>query len=119
MSVSRRAHVAIVGGGILGCAAAWHLARAGARDVLVLERDDLNGATTSQAAGLVGQLRTSSLKSAIVGQTLEDIACLEADGLVSGFRRTGSLRLALTRDREDNGQGGNRVETGVCRTRSG
>jgi len=101
VSVPRRAHVAIVGGGILGCAAAWHLARAGARDVLVLERDDLNAATTSQAAGLVGQLRTSALKSAIVGQTLADIASLEADGLVSGFRRTGSLRLALTRERED------------------
>jgi len=100
VSVSRRAHVAIVGGGILGCAAAWHLARAGARDVVVLERDDLNAATTSQAAGLVGQLRTSALKSAIVGQTLADIARLEADGLISGFRRTGSLRLALTRERE-------------------
>ena len=101
MSPPRRARVAVVGGGILGCATAWHLARAGARDVVVLERDDLNAATTSQAAGLVGQLRTSAVKSAIVGQTLSDIASLEADGLVSGFRRTGSLRLALTRERGD------------------
>jgi sarcosine dehydrogenase len=101
VSPPRRARVAVVGGGILGCATAWHLARAGARDVVVLERDDLNAATTSQAAGLVGQLRTSAVKSAIVGQTLSDIASLEADGLVSGFRRTGSLRLALTRERGD------------------
>jgi sarcosine dehydrogenase len=97
----RRARVAIVGGGILGCAAAWHLARAGTRDVVVLERDDLNAATTSQAAGLIGQLRTSAVKSAIVGQTLLDIAGFEAEGLVSGFTRTGSLRLALTPERED------------------
>jgi len=101
VSLPRRARVAIVGGGILGCASAWHLACAGARDVIVLERDDLNAATTSQAAGLVGQLRTSAVKSAIVGQTLTDIACLEAEGLVSGFRRTGSLRLALTPEREE------------------
>ncbi len=95
MSGEHRARVAIVGGGILGCAAAYHLARAGVSDVLVLERDELNAATTSQAAGLIGQLRTSAVKSAIVGQTLADIAALEAEGLVSGFKRTGSLRLAL------------------------
>jgi glycine/D-amino acid oxidase-like deaminating enzyme len=85
--VSRQhtARVAIVGGGILGCAAAYHLARAGVGDVLVLERDELNAATTSQAAGLIGQLRTSAVTSAIVGQTLADIATLEADGLVSGL----------------------------------
>jgi 4-methylaminobutanoate oxidase (formaldehyde-forming) len=92
--------VAIVGGGILGCAAAYHLARAGVRDVLVLERDELNAATTSQAAGLVGQLRASAVKSALVGRTLADIAGFEADGLPSGFRRTGSLRVALTAARE-------------------
>ena len=100
-ALPRRARVAIVGGGILGCAAAWHLARAGTRDVVVLERDDLNAATTSQAAGLIGQLRTSEVKSSIVGQTLADIAGFEAEGLVSGFTRTGSLRLALTPERED------------------
>lgn len=100
MSRQHTARVAIVGGGILGCAAAYHLARAGVSDVLVLERDELNAATTSQAAGLIGQLRTSAVKSAIVGQTLADIATLEADGLVSGFKRTGSLRLALTPARE-------------------
>jgi 4-methylaminobutanoate oxidase (formaldehyde-forming) len=92
--------VVIVGGGIFGCAAAYHLAGAGVSDVLVLERDELNAATTSQAAGLIGQLRTSAVKSAIVGQTLADIAAFEAEGLVSGFRRTGSLRLALTDARE-------------------
>jgi sarcosine dehydrogenase len=100
VSVPPRARVAIVGGGILGCASAWHLARAGVRDVVVLERDELNAATTSQAAGLIGQLRTSAVKSAIVGQTLADIARLEADGLATGFHRTGSLRLALTPERD-------------------
>lgn len=100
MSRPRHARVAIVGGGIFGCAAAYHLARGGVRDVVVLERDDLNAATTSQAAGLIGQLRTSAVKSAIVGQTLADIARFESEGLPSGFKRTGSLRLALTPARE-------------------
>lgn len=92
--------MAVGGGGIFGCAAAWQVARAGVRDVLVLERDELNAGTTSQAAGLIGQLRTSALKSALVGQTLADIVTLEADGLATGFRRTGSLRLALTPERD-------------------
>ena len=96
----RRARVIVVGGGILGCASAWHLARAGVSDIVVLERDELNAATTSQAAGLIGQLRTSAVKSAIVAQTLADIATLETDGHVTGFRRTGSLRLALTPARD-------------------
>ena len=85
---------------MLGCASAWHLARAGVRDVVVLERGALNAATTSQAAGLIGQLRTSAVKTAIVRQTLADVATLDAEGRPTGFRRTGSLRLALSADRE-------------------
>lgn len=95
-----RAQVAIVGGGILGCASAWHLARAGVRDVVVLERGELNAATTSQAAGLIGQLRPSAVKTAIVRQTLMDIAAFSSEGLPTGFHKTGSLRLALTGQRE-------------------
>lgn len=100
MTPPRHARVVIVGGGIFGCACAWHLARAGVDDVLVLERDELNAATTSQAAGLIGQLRTSAVTSALVGQTLDDIATLAAAGHETGFRRTGSLRLALTAERD-------------------
>src|SRR5581483_5205643 len=98
--LSVRAQVAIVGGGILGCASAWHLARAGVRDVVVLERGELNAATTSQAAGLIGQLRPSAVKTAIVRQTLMDIAAFSSEGLPTGFHKTGSLRLALTGQRE-------------------
>jgi len=56
----------------------------GVGDVLVLERDELNAATTSQAAGLIGQLR--NLRAEVRHRrplTLADIAALEAEGLVS------------------------------------
>src|SRR5213592_1461047 len=55
------ARVVIIGGGIWGCSIAYHLARAGVSDVLVLERRELASGNTSQAAGLVGQLRASEL----------------------------------------------------------
>src|SRR5438034_8447182 len=59
--MSETARVVVVGGGIWGCSIAYHLARAGVSDVLVLERRELASGNTSQAAGLVGQLRASEL----------------------------------------------------------
>src|SRR5438034_8968670 len=59
--MSETARVVVVGGGIWGCSIAYHLARAGVSDVLVLERGELASGNTSQAAGLVGQLRASEL----------------------------------------------------------
>ena len=51
------ARVVIVGGGIVGCSVAYHLAKLGWRDVVLLERKRLTCGTTWHAAGLVGQLR--------------------------------------------------------------
>jgi glycine/D-amino acid oxidase-like deaminating enzyme len=47
----KTADVVIIGGGVVGCSIAYHLARRGARDVLVLERDAVGAGTTSKAAG--------------------------------------------------------------------
>src|SRR5712691_9288671 len=58
-AMTETARVVIIGGGIWGCSIAYHLARAGVSDVLVLERGELASGNTSQAAGLVGQLRAS------------------------------------------------------------
>ncbi len=95
-----KTRVAIVGAGIVGCAAAYHLARGGWRDVTVIDRGEIAAATTSQAAGLIGQLRASGVKTALIRQTLSDIAALCAEALAPAFHRIGSLRLALTRERE-------------------
>lgn len=91
----------IVGGGILGCSVAWHLARAGARDVTLVERGELGAATTSCSAGLLGQLRTSAEQVELVQRTFRAIRALqgELDDPV-GFRDVGSLRIAATPDRE-------------------
>ena len=49
----------IIGGGIIGCSVAYHLARAGESDVVVLEKASITEGATWHAAGLVGQLRSS------------------------------------------------------------
>jgi len=54
------ARAIIIGGGIIGCSTAYHLARLGWKDVLLIERGKLTSGSTWHAAGLVGQLRTSA-----------------------------------------------------------
>ena len=54
------AQAVIVGGGIIGTSVAYHLTQLGWRDVVLLEQGSLSGGTTWHAAGLVGQLRSSS-----------------------------------------------------------
>ena len=55
-----QARIVIVGGGAVGCSIAYHLAKLGANDVLLLERSTLTSGCTWHAAGLVGQLRGKS-----------------------------------------------------------
>ncbi|MEO1283769.1 MAG: FAD-dependent oxidoreductase, partial [Pseudomonadota bacterium] len=55
----QNARVVIVGGGVIGCSVAYHLAKQGWTDVVLLERKQLTSGTTWHAAGLIGQLRAS------------------------------------------------------------
>lgn len=94
------AAVAIVGGGILGLSIAWHLARKGQRDVVVLERNDLASGATSRSAGLVSRGRLHAPTLALVRRTREAMVELEsALGEPVGFRRVGSVRLAASEER--------------------
>ena len=54
------AKVVVIGGGIAGCSVAYHLAKFGWKDTVLLERDQLTSGTTWHAAGLVGQLGASA-----------------------------------------------------------
>lgn len=95
--VPHGAAVVVIGGGILGCSIAWHLARSGCNDVVVLERNRLATGATARAAGFVTRGRLHAPTLAIVRRTREAIAELEdALGEDAGFRRSGSLRLAAT-----------------------
>ena len=52
--------VIVIGGGVVGCSVAYHLAKYGWKNTVLLERDQLTSGTTWHAAGLVGQLGASS-----------------------------------------------------------
>ena len=54
------AKVVVIGGGVVGCSVAYHLAKFGWKDVVLLERDKLTSGTTWHAAGLVSQIGPSA-----------------------------------------------------------
>ncbi|MCV6591600.1 MAG: FAD-dependent oxidoreductase [Silicimonas sp.] len=90
----------IIGGGIIGCSIAYHLARNGAKEVVLLERAGLTEGATWHAAGLVGQLRSSRNTTRMLKKSVEMYDRLQnEEGLQFDWRKTGSLRLAATRDR--------------------
>ena len=96
----RRASVVVIGGGVIGCSVAYHLARDGVSDVTLLERRQLTSGTTWHAAGLVGQLRTSINMTELARYTSELYLRLEEEtGQATGYRRCGSLSLATNEER--------------------
>jgi glycine/D-amino acid oxidase-like deaminating enzyme len=99
--MNRQASVVIVGGGIWGLSTAYHLARAGGTDVQVMERNGtLFDETTSQAAGLVGQIRATPLMRRAIRHAIDLFLDFEREtGYDPGFRQAGSLLLALTPER--------------------
>src|SRR5581483_1122780 len=95
-----RARAVIIGGGVIGCSVAYHLAKLGWRDVVLLERKQLTCGTTWHAAGLIGQLRATANMTKLAHYGAGLYAGLEAEtGVATGFRRVGSISLALTRER--------------------
>ncbi len=94
------AQVIIVGGGILGCSIAYHLALLGIKDILVLEQNKLTSGTTWHAAGLVGQLRATQNLTRLAKYTTELFQELESlTGQATGFKTTGSISIALHKER--------------------
>jgi sarcosine dehydrogenase len=94
------ARAVIVGGGIIGLSTAYHLAREGWSEIVVLEANKLTSGSTWHAAGLVGQLRNSANITRLLGHSVELYKRLEEEtGQATGWRQTGGLRLACTQDR--------------------
>jgi len=102
MTLPTHARVVIIGGGISGCSVAYHLAKAGWRDIVLLERKQLTCGTTWHAAGLIGQLRGSLNMTRLAKYSADLYVKLEAEtGISTGMRQTGSISVALTRHRRE------------------
>ena len=96
----RHARIVIIGGGAIGTAVAYHLARAGAKDVLLLEKSQLTHGSTWHAAGLVGQLRGKRNLTRLMQNSVAVFDRLESESGVSiDWKKVGSLRLASSADR--------------------
>ncbi|MEL6374632.1 MAG: FAD-dependent oxidoreductase [Pseudomonadota bacterium] len=94
------ARAVIIGGGVIGCSVAYHLAKMGWRDVVLLERDRLTSGTTWHAAGLIAQLR-ATLNMTLLAKYSTDLyhALEEETGLATGYVQHGSVAVALTQAR--------------------
>ncbi|MEI8718775.1 MULTISPECIES: FAD-dependent oxidoreductase [unclassified Mesorhizobium] len=101
-SLPSKARAVIIGGGVSGCSVAYHLAKLGWTDVILLERKKLTCGTTWHAAGLVSEPPTGSrVMTNLYKYSMQLYSSLEAEtGIATGLRRTGSLSIALTEERK-------------------
>ncbi|MGB5558136.1 MAG: FAD-dependent oxidoreductase, partial [Paracoccaceae bacterium] len=100
MSLPTKAQIVVIGGGIIGCSTAYHLARDHKADVVLLEQGKLTSGSTWHAAGLVGQLRSSASITKVLKYSVDLYKRLDAEtGLETGWKMTGCLRLATNEDR--------------------
>ncbi|MEP3785205.1 FAD-dependent oxidoreductase [Ascidiaceihabitans sp.] len=97
-----KARVVIVGGGVIGCSVAYHLTKLGWNDVVLLERKQLTSGTTWHAAGLIAQLRATANMTKLAKYSQELYGTLEEEtGVATGFKRVGSITVALTDERRE------------------
>ena len=97
-----KARAVIIGGGVSGCSVAYHLAKLGWTDVVLLERKQLTCGTTWHAAGLIGQLRGSQNMTRLAKYSADLYVKLEEEtGVATGMRQNGSISVALTEHRHE------------------
>jgi 4-methylaminobutanoate oxidase (formaldehyde-forming) len=90
----------VIGGGVVGTSVAYHLAKLGWTDLVLLEQGRLSSGTTWHAAGLVGQLRSTQGGTRLVQYSAALYEGLEAEtSLSTGFKRCGGVTVARTHDR--------------------
>ncbi|MER8699844.1 FAD-dependent oxidoreductase [Mesorhizobium sp. M1273] len=100
-AIPPKARAVIIGGGVSGCSVAYHLAKLGWTDIVLLERKQLTSGTTWHAAGLIGQLRGSQNMTRLAKYSADLYVKLEAETDVgTGMRQVGSITVALTEERK-------------------
>ncbi len=98
--IPKKCKVVVIGGGIVGCSVAYHLAKFGWKDIIVLERDQLTSGTTWHAAGLVSQLGPSATITKIRKYSLDLYKELEKKvDHSAGLRLNGALSIAQNKGR--------------------
>jgi len=100
VKLPKSAKVVVIGGGVAGCSVAYHLAKYGWKDTILLERDQLTSGTTWHAAGLVGQLGASSTITRLRKYSLNLYKELEKKtGLSTGLKQNGAITVATSPER--------------------
>jgi glycine cleavage system aminomethyltransferase T/glycine/D-amino acid oxidase-like deaminating enzyme len=99
--IPTRARVVVIGGGVIGCSIAYHLAHMGCKDVVLLERHRLTAGTTWHSAGLMVTFGSTSETSTEFRKYTRDLyARLEAEtGQATGFKPVGFIEVACDADR--------------------
>ena len=100
-SLPTQANVVVIGGGIIGTSVAYHLAKKGVKDIILLERHQLTAGTTWHAAGLIntfGSMSTTSTHLRTYTKDLYSRILPEETGLDTGFRDIGFIELATDLD---------------------
>ena len=99
-SLPSKASAVIVGGGVTGASVAYHLAKLGWQDVVLLERKQFACGTTWHAAGLIGTVRANESHARLTEYSMRLLHDLEQEtGQSTGFRQVGSLSIAHSKDR--------------------
>ena len=94
-TLPKNVKVVVIGGGIAGCSCAYHLAKFGWKDIILLERDQLTSGTTWHAAGLVGQLGASQTITKLRKYSLDLYKELEkVTELSTGLKQNGAITIA-------------------------
>ena len=98
--IPKKTKVVIIGGGVAGCSVAYHLAKFGWKDTVLLERDQLTSGTTWHAAGLVGQLGATATITKLRKYSLNLYKELEKKTeLSTGLKQNGAITVASSKER--------------------
>jgi 4-methylaminobutanoate oxidase (formaldehyde-forming) len=100
MNLPSQAEYVIIGGGVVGCATAYHLAKTGHKDVLLLEKSQLTSGSTWHAAGAVAQYRSNRNLMELAKYSVDVIPALEKEtGLSTGWKQLGGMRVTTSKER--------------------